>query len=132
MSIDNDLLKTTKPGYEQAYVELFGEVPGSVRKRWSTVEPLGRGQVAALLEELRSQVLLQSALGLKAQQLVQFGQLVVLGKEHAATLHARAALRAGATRSDLLAVAETALITVGVAGYTLGIEIIAALETSNV
>jgi alkylhydroperoxidase/carboxymuconolactone decarboxylase family protein YurZ len=51
----------------------------------------------------------------------------VLGHEEAALLHARAALRAGARFEDLAGVAETALITAGVPGYSLGLHAIEIL-----
>lgn len=61
------------------------------------------------------------------QQLVHFGQLLALGRAGPARLHARGALRAGATESDLAGVAETALITAGMPAYSLGVEIIAEI-----
>lgn len=117
-----------RESYEAAYRSLFGGVPEGVYRRWKLVDADGRIKSAFLLEQLRAEVLHNSPLGLKIQQLVQFGQLIALGRQHAATLHAGAALRAGATRAELIAVAETALITAGVPAYGLGIEIIGALE----
>ena len=51
---------------------------------------------------------------MRVQQLVQFGQLLVLGQEGPARLHASAALRHGASLDDLLGVVETAFVTAGV------------------
>jgi 4-carboxymuconolactone decarboxylase len=117
-----------RESYEAAYRLLFGEVPEAVYERWELVDAERRIKPAFLLEQLRGEVLLNSPLGLKTQQLVQFGQLIALGRQHSATLHAGAALKAGASRTELLAVAETALITSGVPAYGLGVEIIRALK----
>lgn len=54
---------------------------------------------------MRGQLIANNTLGLKVQQLVQFGQLLVLGSEGPARLHAGAALRQGATIEDLVGVA---------------------------
>ena len=113
--------------YEEGYRQLFGSFPESVRTRWNLAETHERLSVPEALEEIRAAAILDSPLGLKVQQLVHFGQLVALGRQHPASIHAGAALRAGASIDDLLAVAETALITSGVPGYGLAIEIIAKL-----
>ncbi|MCU1676836.1 MAG: hypothetical protein JWM93_1594 [Frankiales bacterium] len=122
-AVDNGQSTDTAP-YAWTYEKLFGDVPDGVRRRWAVTSEHGRFPSAALLEQLRAEVLFNSPLGLKVQQLVHFGQLVVLGNRHAATSHAGAALRAGATPQDLLSVAETALITAGVPGYGLAISVI--------
>jgi 4-carboxymuconolactone decarboxylase len=115
---------TTGPdtgAYEETYLTLFGHVPDAVRDRWTFSAEHGRFTAPGLLEELRREVITRSPLGLKVQQLVQFAQLVALGRADAARHHALGAVRAGAGERDLLAVAETTLITSGVPGYSLAL-----------
>ncbi len=65
------------------------------------------------------------------QQLVHFAQLVALGREGPARLHAAGAQRAGATLADLVGVAETSLVTAGMPAYALAVEIIAGLGNAG-
>ena len=109
--------------HEETYRTLFGAVPDSVRARWWFSAEHGRPAAPALLEDLRAEVITRSPLGLKVQQLVQFAQLAALGRADAARHHAHAAVRAGATGAELLAVAETTLITSGVPGYSLALSL---------
>ncbi|TDB93977.1 carboxymuconolactone decarboxylase family protein [Actinomadura sp. 7K534] len=129
---DQNAVPDTGP-YEETYRTLFGAVPGSVRERWEFSAEHGRFTAPGLLEELRGEVIVRSPLGLKVQQLVQFAQLAALGRADAARHHALAAVRAGARERDLLAVAETTLITSGVPGYSLALtlarEALAATDT---
>src|SRR5215468_9666892 len=106
------------------YRALLGEIPPHVRDRWATMASAGRAASIEKIEQLRGQLIANNTLGLKVQQLVQFGQLLVLGSEGPARLHAGAALRQGATVEDLVAVAETALITGGVPAFSLGVRLI--------
>jgi len=106
------------------YVALLGEIPPHVRDRWSTLAAAGRAKSIEAIEGMRAQLIAENPLGLKVQQLVQFGQLLVLGSEGPAKLHANAALRHGATVQDLMGVAETALVTAGVPAFSLGVRVI--------
>jgi 4-carboxymuconolactone decarboxylase len=108
----------------QVYRTLLGEIPPHVRDRWATLAAAGRATSIERIEALRAELIGNNTLGLRVQQLVQFGQLLVLGSEGPAKLHANAALRQGATVADLVGVAETALITGGVPAFSLGIRII--------
>lgn len=117
--------------YDANYVTLLGTTSENARRRWDVADRHGRSDLVRLIEELRIKAIHENTLGLKVQQLVQFGQLVALGKKPGAEIHARAALKAGATVEDLLGVAETAFITGGVPAYSLGIEIIEGLEASR-
>ncbi|MGD9619215.1 MAG: carboxymuconolactone decarboxylase family protein [Mycolicibacterium sp.] len=111
----------------QAYHDLFGEVPPHARRRWEILEAVGRGQTVIALENLRSLVISKSPLELRVQQLVQFGQLLVIRAEGPARLHARAAIRHGATLQELMAVSETAYLTGGITAFSLGVTIIGEL-----
>jgi 4-carboxymuconolactone decarboxylase len=110
------------------YHAMLGEVPPHVRERWAAVAGLGRPELIEAIERLRAVAIAENPLGLRVQQLVQFGQLLVLGQEGPARLHARAALRHGASIADLLGVAETAFITGGVPAFSLGVRVIDELR----
>jgi 4-carboxymuconolactone decarboxylase len=110
------------------YHEMLGEVPPHVRERWAAVADLGRPELIEAIEALRAVAIAQNPMGLRVQQLVQFGQLLVLGQEGPARLHAAAALRHGASLAELLGVAETAFITAGVPAFSLGVRVIDELR----
>jgi 4-carboxymuconolactone decarboxylase len=110
------------------YREMLGEVPPHVRERWAAVGAVGRPELIEAIEGLRAVAIADNPLGLRVQQLVQFGQLLVLGHEGPARLHAGAALREGASLADLLGVAETAFITGGVAAFSLGVRLVDELR----
>lgn len=112
--------------YDQAahaerYVELIGEVPGSVSDRWQWLEEKGRSTTVGHVERLREQAVHANPMGMKVTQLVQFGMMAVLGREYGAQVHAAAALRHGATLEELIGVAEVAFVAGGANGYNLGI-----------
>ncbi|MFF4219176.1 carboxymuconolactone decarboxylase family protein [Streptomyces nondiastaticus] len=109
------------------YRSTLGTVPGGVQERLRLAREFDRLPTEEAIAELRHIVLTGSPLGARVQQLVHFGQLLALGRAHPARIHARGALHAGAGITDLIGVAETALITAGVPAYALGTEIIAEL-----
>jgi 4-carboxymuconolactone decarboxylase len=110
------------------YHAMLGEVPPHVRERWAAVAGLGRPELIEAIEALRAVAIGQNPLGLHVQQLVQFGQLLVLGQEGPARLHARAALRHGATLDELLGVVATAFVTAGVPAFSLGVRLLDELR----
>ncbi len=109
------------------YRATFGAVPSAIEQRLGVAEATGRLSAVEVIEDVRQVLLADNALGPRVQQLVHFGQLLALGHSGPGRLHARGALRAGATLTDLVGVAETAMITAGMPAYSLGIEIIAEL-----
>ncbi|MFD9791867.1 carboxymuconolactone decarboxylase family protein [Streptomyces sp. NPDC059070] len=111
----------------ERYRATLGEVPGGVEDRLGLAQEFGRLPTEEALAALRHIVLTDNPLGARVQQLVHFGQLLALGRADPARVHARGALHAGASITDLLGVAETALITAGVPAYALGTEIITEL-----
>lgn len=111
----------------RGYVRLMGHVPASIEERIAVAQRTGRLDAVESIEALRRVLLTENALGPKHQQLVHFGQLVVLAREDLARGHAAAAQRAGATPAELMGVVETALITAGVPAYSLGVRIVAEL-----
>jgi 4-carboxymuconolactone decarboxylase len=109
------------------YRATFGAVPSAIEQRLGVAETTGRLSAVEAIENVREVLLADNVLGPRVQQLVHFGQLLALGCSEPARLHARGALRAGATLADLVGVAETTMITAGMPAYSLGIEIIAEL-----
>jgi 4-carboxymuconolactone decarboxylase len=109
------------------YRDTFGAVPAGIEDRLAVAAATGRLDAVDAVEELRRVLLRENPLGPRVQQLVLFGQLVALGHTDPARLHARGALRAGASPGDLVGVAETSLVTAGMPAYSLAVRIIAEL-----
>ncbi|MGO4560259.1 carboxymuconolactone decarboxylase family protein [Mesorhizobium sp. 2RAF21] len=118
--------KPNKPLYAGQY-DIFGGVPEKVEKRWELNQALKREEINETIEALRKSTIFQNPLGTKVQQLVHFGQVLVLGKLDSATAHARAARGLGATLEELAGVVETALLTGGLATYAFGMDILGIL-----
>ncbi|GAA3031341.1 hypothetical protein GCM10010519_67740 [Streptomyces lactacystinicus] len=123
----DDTLDSRTQAVRDRYRSTLATVPAGVQERLRLAREFGRLPTEEALAELRHIVLTDSPLGARVQQLVHFGQLLALGRAHPARIHARGALHAGAGITDLIGVAETALITAGVPAYALGTEIIAEL-----
>lgn len=113
------------------YREVFGIVPAGIEDRLAVAEAAGRMGAVEVVEALRRALLTESPLEPRLQQLVHFAQLVALGHEGPARLHAKGAQRAGATLADLVGVAETSLVSAGMPAYALAIEIIAELRDAD-
>lgn len=111
----------------RAYYDLFGEVPAHARARWEIIAAAGRPDTVTVLEQLRATIISESPMELRVQQMVQFGQLVALRAEAPAKLHARAALRHGATIEELMGIVETAYLTAGITAFSMGVAIIGEL-----
>lgn len=113
------------------YRRVFGAVPPGIEERVALAQAAGRLDAVETIEELRRVLLAENPLGPKTQQLVHFAQLVALGREGPARLHAQGALRAGASITELVGVAETSLVTAGMPAYALAVAIIAELNRAQ-
>ena len=113
------------------YRDVFGVVPEGIEQRLTVARATGRIEAVEAIEALRRALLAENPLEPRVQQLVHFGQLVALGREGPARLHAAGAQRAGATLADLVGVAETSLVTAGMPAYALAVEIIAGLGNAG-
>lgn len=111
----------------ERYRRTFGTVPAGIEDRLAVAQATGRLEAVEAIEVLRRALLADNPLEPRVQQLVHFAQLIALGRESPARLHAKGALRAGATLTDLVGVAETSLVTAGMPAYGLAIQIIAGL-----
>jgi len=115
----------------RTYLQMCGEVPSHVRERWAVIARAGHPEITEAVEALRAELIARNPLrDWRVQQLVQFGQLLVLGHEGPARLHARAAIGHGATLDDILGVVVTAYVTAGVAAFSLGVKLIGELQAS--
>ena len=111
--------------------QAFGTVPAEIELRLAVAEVTGRLGAVEVIEPLRQALLSESPLEPPVQQLLHVAQLVALGKDGPAHLHARAALRVGTALADLVGVAETSLVTSGMPANGLAIEIIAELSDED-
>jgi len=96
--------------YRDSYVELFGTLPPLPAARFAfsgEVNP----QFLRAGEELRAQAFHNKSFDTKTTQLILFGMLLVEHNQLAATVHAAAARRAGASWEELHSVVELATAT---------------------
>lgn len=117
--------KRTLAELEQRYVDMIGVTPPKVAKRLKLGMSVDPGLLVAL-EDWRNAALTPTALDPKTVQLLCFAILLAQTSEAAAN-HARAAVRAGATREELHAAAAIAALFRGLAAFNLAGEIIAGL-----
>lgn len=112
---------------ETDYRRLFGYVPAEVSKRIALADLAGRHDAIDAIERLRRVLIAENPLDARTQQLIHLGMLIVLGRKEAATLHAAAAIKAGASPAELHGMLETAAIVGGMPAYSLGAAVVAAL-----
>ena len=106
---------------------LSAAIPLAAESSPAPADVAGRLEAVEVIESLQRALVKENPLGVKYQQLMHFGQLVVLGHREAASCQAAAARRAGATPPELIGVVETAMITAGMPAYNLGITVLTAL-----
>ncbi len=115
-------MSKTAAEYFRSYEELIGFVPPRIQERIK----LGLDVDAELLEmveALRSRAMYPQCFDVKTAQLILFAVLL----SHvapASEYHARGAVRAGATREELHAVAALAFLFRGLPAFNLGAEVI--------
>lgn len=106
------------------YRELLGHVPESIETRFRRAEEVGRSEAIEAIENYRRVLIYENPLDAKTQQLVHFALLIGAGEEMPAALHARGALKAGATAAELWGVCETAAITGGMPAFSRALRIV--------
>lgn len=112
---------------QQSYDALLGHYPAKVSDRLHLASAVGREQAVMAIEAMREQLITHNPLDRKTQQLVHLAMLIARNEVAAATLHIRAAHKAGATLAELHGVAETAAVVCGMPGYSLAVDLIKPL-----
>ncbi len=102
-------------------------VPAAIEGRIEVASRVGRLEALEAVELVKRRLVAGNTLGRKLVQLIQFSQLLGIGHQQTASLHARAAMKEGATVEELAAVAELALITGGLPAYVMGMDILAGI-----
>lgn len=113
---------TTQQDYERIYEELIGFVPPRIRERIKLgleVDP----EILAEIEQIRGLAMYPKAFDVKTAQLILFAVLLSQVSP-ASEYHARAAMRAGATKAELHAVAGLVFLFRGLPAFNLGAEVI--------
>jgi alkylhydroperoxidase/carboxymuconolactone decarboxylase family protein YurZ len=108
--------------FEQRYIDMLGFTPPKIAKRLKLgmrTDP----HLLAALEDWRIAALTPAALDQKTVQLMSFAILLAQTSAAAAN-HARAAVKAGATREELHATAGLAALFRGLAAFNMAGEII--------
>lgn len=113
----------------QRYVELIGFVPPRIQARTDLLARLDP-QFLSMQETIRAHAMYPACFDTKTSQLMLFGMLLVLLSD-AATLHARAARRAGATWEELSAVVNLAFLFRGLPAGNLGAQILQELAKAE-
>lgn len=104
------------------YEELLGFVPANLEKRIVLAEKAQRQKTIEVVENSREHFIHKNALDAKTQQLIHFALLIGAMHEKPAKLHAKAAVKAGATLEELFGVCETAIITGGMPSFSLAVD----------
>lgn len=112
---------------QHSYEALLGQYPAKVSDRLHLATLAGRTQAVVAIEAMREQLITHNPLDRKTQQLVQLAMLIARNEVGAATLHIRAAQRAGASIAELHGVAETAAVVCGMPGYSLAVDLLTRL-----
>jgi 4-carboxymuconolactone decarboxylase len=102
-------------------------VPSAIEGRIQAATRLGRLESLEAVELVKRRLVAGNPLGAKLVQMLQFSQLLALGHQKNAGLHARAAMKEGASLEELAAVSELSLITGGLPAYVLGMDILAEI-----
>ncbi len=112
------------------YEELIGFVPPRIAARLNVTGALD-SKLLALQEEIRQHAMYPACFDVKTSQLMLFGMLA-MGLYDAASLHGRAARRAGASWEEMQAVVSLAYLFGGMPVANRGAEIIAQLAEAEV
>lgn len=107
---------------EARYVALLGHVPQTVQRRLDLARQAGHSEAIDAIEQFRKVLIDDNPLPKRDQQLIHFALLIGAGQQAPAELHARGALRAGATVAELFGVCETAAITGGMPAFTMAVD----------
>lgn len=108
--------------YEKIYEDLIGFVPPRIRERIKLGLEVDPGLLHQV-EAIRETAMYPKAMDVKTAQMILFAVLLSQVSP-AAEYHGRAAMRAGASKEELHAVAGLAFLFRGLPAFNLGAEII--------
>jgi alkylhydroperoxidase/carboxymuconolactone decarboxylase family protein YurZ len=114
--------KKSQEQYEAIYKELIGFTPPRIKERIKLgleVDP----ELLDMIEEIRNTAMYPKCMDVKTAQLILFG-LLLSHVAPASEYHARAAIRAGATKAELHATAGLAFLFRGLPAFNLAAELI--------
>ncbi len=114
-----------KQAIEQKYTDLLGFVPDGIRTRLELAEKVGRMQTIEVVEQYREQLIYNTPVDSKYQQLIHLAMLIALKEEGPARLHVKGALKAGASKEELFAICETAAIVGGMPLFQRAVDLVA-------
>ncbi len=118
--------------FRKKYEELLGFVPENIEKRVQLAEKADELEAIDVIEKFREKLIYNNPLDKKTQQLVHFSLLIGSMYKEPAILHAKGALKAGATARELFGVCETAAVTGGMSAFTLAVDCVyEALKSEN-
>lgn len=106
----------------EKYVALLGFVPDNIEKRLQLAEMSGEIEAIEVIEKYREKLIYNNPLDSKTQQLVHFALLIGGMHKEPAVLHAKAALKAGASIKELFGVCETAAVTGGMPAFSMAVD----------
>ncbi len=109
---------------EEKYNKLFGFIPETIQKRIKVANHVNQNASLEIIELYREEMIHKNPLEPKIQQLVHFALLIGANQKEAAVLHAKGALRSGATFEELYGVCKTAAVTGGMPAFSIGINIL--------
>ncbi|MFM0341400.1 carboxymuconolactone decarboxylase family protein [Paraburkholderia fungorum] len=121
--------QTTLDDRGARYAELIGFVPPRIAARLNVTGALD-SKLLQLQEEIRQHAMYPACFDVKTSQLMLFGMLS-MGLLDAASLHGRAARRAGASWEEMQAVVSLAYLFGGMPVANRGAEIIAQLAEAE-
>ena len=104
------------------YEELLGFVPENIEKRLKLAALSDETDAMEIIEKYREKLIYNNPLDKKTQQLVHFALLIGGMHKEPAKLHAKAALKAGATIKELFGICETAAITGGMPAFSMAVD----------
>ena len=106
------------------YRDLLGTVPPTLHERQQLAAAAHFPEALQAIEQFREILLHHNPLPRHTQQLVHLALLIGAREEYPALLHARAAVRAGATARELFGLCATAAVTGGMPSFTLAVHVV--------
>ena len=104
------------------YEELLGFVPENIERRLQLAVFSEETDAIEVIEKYREQLIYNNPLDKKTQQLVHFALLIGGMHKEPAKLHAKGALKAGATVKELFGVCETPAIPGGRHAFSMAVD----------